>query len=133
MAEVVLASTDAVVVSKDTVVASKDVKKSKPNKEKVVAPRVITIAENPASRLFKNFLNNEVQVGHYLKTGCIPIGKDKEGKPVLAEIRNPVLDSMAKLSGTIKDQKVQGRWDGKRFGVARSKWNTYKKDNKITV
>ena len=125
VSSLVLASTDAVV--------SKDAKKSKPNSEKVVAPRVITIAENPASRLFKNFLNNEKQVAHYLKTGCIAIGKDKEGKPVMAEIRNPVLDSMAKLSSSIKDDKVKGRWEGKTFGVARSKWNTYKKDNKITV
>lgn len=126
MSSLVLASTDAVVVSKDA-------KKSKPNSEKVVAPRVITIAENPASRLFKNFLNNEKNVDTFLKTGCIAIGKDKEGKPVLAEIRNPVLDSMTKLSSTIKDAKVKGRWEGKTYGVARSKWNTYKKDNKVNV
>lgn len=94
---------------------------------------VYNIEEQPSKRLFKNFLNNELLLKDYLINNSLVVGKDKDGQPIKAIIKNPVLLSMEKLTDTIKDDKIKGRWEQKRFNVAKSKFNTYKKENNIKV
>jgi hypothetical protein len=108
------------------------IKETKPQKNKTVL-KVYSIDENPSKRLFKNFLNNEILLKDYLENNNLIIGKNKDGQPIKATIKNPVLSSMEKLTDTIKDDKIKGRWEQKRFNVVKSKWNTYKKENSIKV
>ena len=49
------------------------------------------IDDNQAKRLFKNFLNNEKVLNDFLVNKTLVVGKTKDGQPIKAIIKNPVL------------------------------------------